>query len=66
MARVRPFCEGCASWQEIKTTSGDARGECRHHAPVLITEDGFARWPITYTDDWCADWRSGDPEDETP
>ncbi len=38
--------------------------ECRRHAPTVGQSgvDGFWRWPLTQSDDWCGEYSRGPSE----
>jgi hypothetical protein len=67
----QPCCETCPYWSPLpddvrKGLGGDARGECRRHAPITTSvflqkdddydhHDNYVLWPIVIADEWCGD-----------
>jgi hypothetical protein len=53
-------CAACAHWNDLAS----GKGECRRHAPQLITfeiDDDVkveSRFPMTADQDWCGDFEA--------
>ena len=57
-------CGNCRFWERV----GGAEGLCRRESPQgLVVEDGEGRWgvewrwPLTLGEDWCGEWKPGEP-----
>lgn len=56
---LRPACETCVYWLQggLHDVKPKIYGQCRRLPPsiVLTPEGARARWPQTFTTDWCGE-----------
>ena len=55
-------CHQCVFWIADDSTATNDRppikGECHRYPAPMKTDLSFFRWPVTFDDDWCGEWKS--------
>lgn len=54
-------CGSCDYWVPMETDGGpvveSTVGGCHRHAPVVVVQEPYGRWPITIALQSCGDWQ---------
>lgn len=54
-------CQHCDWWDAFP---GGTRGACHRYPPVYSKDEEYAKSPVTYAVDWCAEWEEAIEEPE--
>ena len=57
-------CDKCRFWRQgMSMRHGQLLGNCHRLAPKPRRKVRQARWPVTYQDDWCGEWKAREDEE---
>lgn len=50
-------CATCFFWKDLPNATN--RGRCQARPPIVVAASDYPRtqWPITFSEDWCGEWR---------